>query len=136
MLSVEKVQAALVPDLLALKRTRPFSGPLPVADYTWPDVSGVRRPRYLHSVLQVKTLEKLCLRLRAELRLGVAALCAPESALSRPMRNALLVMQGRRLAQISEMLTRWLEPEEVLLLFEQEMAAQRQGLAGCRSPIG
>ena len=75
----------------------------------------------LTSVLQVKTLEKLCLRLRAELRLGVAALCAPESALSRPMRNALLVMQGRRLAQISEMLTRWLEPEEVLLLFEQEL---------------
>ena len=43
-----KLQAALVPDLLALKRTRHFSGSLPVADYTWPDEPGVRRPRYLN----------------------------------------------------------------------------------------
>ena len=54
-----KMQAALSPDLLALKRTRPFNEPLPVATYTWPEMSGVRRPRYLKSVLRVKTLDKL-----------------------------------------------------------------------------
>ena len=57
--------------------------------------------------------------------MGVAALCAPESELSRPMRNALLVMQGRRLAQVSEMLARWLEPEEVLRLVQQELGVQQ-----------
>ena len=120
-----RTQAALAPDLLALKRSRPFRGALPVADYTWPDVPGVWRPRYPGGVLKMKTLESLCFRLRAELRLGVTALCAPESDLPRPMCNALLAMQGRRLAQVSESLARWLEPEEVLLLLRQELAAQR-----------
>lgn len=109
-------RASLTPDLLALKRSRPKTGAPPVAAYTWPDVPGVRRPRYLNVVLQTKTLEGLCSWLRAELRLGVKALCAPESELPRPTRNALLAMQGRRLAQVSESLARLLPPEEVLRL--------------------
>lgn len=119
------VQAALVPDLLALKRSRPFRGALPVDDYTWPDVPGVWRPRYPGAVLNQKTLEGLCSRLRDELALGVKALCAPESDLPRPMRNALLAMQGRRLGQLAETLARWLEPEEIALLFREELAARQ-----------
>ncbi len=120
-----RVQAALAPDLLALKRFRPLAEPLPVRDYTLPNRSGVWRPRYSVAILKRKTLEKLCARLGDDLRLGLAALCAPEAALPRPMRNALLVMQGRRLGQVSEALLRWLEPEEVLLLFKEELAARR-----------
>jgi hypothetical protein len=119
------VQAALAPDLLALKRSRPHIGALPVADYTWPDVSGVRRPRYPNGVLKQKTLEGLCSRLHDELALGVQALCAPEADLPRPMRNALLAMQGRRLGQLAETLARWLEPPEIALLFRQELEAGR-----------
>jgi hypothetical protein len=89
-------------------------------------VPGVRRPRYDSSILNRKTLEGLCSRLRDDLTLGVAALCAPESDLPRPMRNALLAMQGRRLGQVCEALARWLGPEEVLRVFRQELAA-RQG---------
>jgi hypothetical protein len=119
-----RVQAALVPGLLLLKRTRPFTGKLPVDDYTWPDVPGVRRPRHDGSMLKRKTLEWLCSRLSDDLSLGVTALCTPERDLPRPMRNALLAIQGRRLGQVSEMLARWLHPEELLLLFQQELAAQ------------
>jgi hypothetical protein len=55
----------------------------------------------------------------------VTALCAPENDLPGPMRNALLVMQGRRLGQLAETLARWLEPDEIALLFRQELAALR-----------
>ena len=125
-----RVQAVLTPDLLALRRTQPFTDPLPVQNYTWPNRSGVWRPRYSMAVLKMKTLERLCSKLHDELHLGVTALGAPESALPRPMRNALLVMQGRRLGQLCEMLTRWLEPEEILLLFRQELAARAPATAG------
>lgn len=88
-------RAALTPDLLALKRSRPKTGVPPLAEYTWPDVPGVRRPRYLNVVLRTKTPEGLRSWLGNEVRLGVQALCAPESDLPRPTRNALLAMQGR-----------------------------------------
>jgi hypothetical protein len=119
------VRAALVPDLLALKRARPFTGALPVADYTLPDVPGVRQPRYDSGTLKLKTLEGLCSRLHADLLLGVTALCAPEYALPRPMRNALLAMQGRRLGQVGEALAKLLHPDELLRVFQQELAALR-----------
>ncbi len=89
----------------------------------------MRRPRYPNSVLKRKTLEGLCSRLRDEARLGLTALCAAEADLPRPMRNALLVIQGRRPGQVAETLARWLEPEEIALLVRQELAAQRSRLA-------
>jgi hypothetical protein len=119
-----RMQAALVPDLLWLKHTRPFTDRLPVEEYTWPEAPGVWRPRYDNGILKGKPLEGLCSRLHAELRLGVLALCAPERALPRPMCNALLAMQGRRLGQVSEALGRWLHPEELLALWMQELAMQ------------
>ncbi|HEY7349982.1 MAG TPA: hypothetical protein VH599_16815 [Ktedonobacterales bacterium] len=115
------VQMGLRPALLALKRARPYSGALPVDDYTWPDMPGVWRPPYSAAVLKMKTLEGLRARLHDDLSLGVAALYAPEPVLPRPMRNALLAMQGRRLGQVSEALARWLRPEEALLVFQQEL---------------
>ncbi len=119
-----QVQAALTPDLLTLKRTRPCLGRLPTEQYTWPDVPGVRRPRYDGGALKRKPLEGLRARLHDEFSLGLVALCASQECLSRTMRNALLAVQGQRLGQVSAALEQYLKPGEVLALFQQELAAQ------------
>jgi|GEM_PF-1607979 len=124
------MQAALRPDLLALARRRSPVAPLQTDDYTWPGLPGVWRPPYASVILSMKTLEGLCSRVSDELRISVNALCTPQSQLARPMRNALLAMQGRRLGQVCEALGRHLEPADLLALFRQELPTLRQGRVG------
>jgi hypothetical protein len=120
-----EIQDALRPDLLAIKRKYPLAGPLPVDDYTWPDVPGVRRPRYAQSALAMNTLEGVFARLTDDLKLGVNALRVSEREFHPPMRGTLLVMQGARLGQVHQALSRWLSPREILEVFRQELAARR-----------
>ena len=116
-----ELQLALWADLLTLLwRGQPIDN-LPREEYTWPGIPGVTRPRYLAGVLGMKTQAGLDRRLEEELRLSVCVLCAPEGLLARPLRNALLAMEGARLAQVYTALGRYLSSETVQALFRQKL---------------
>ncbi len=120
-----QMQKALWADLHALLRRCPPVDNVPAEEYTWPGAPGVYRPRYLSGVLGMRTLEGIEHRLEEELKLSVTVLRAPESLLARPLRNALLAMEGARLMQVQKALGRHLSPDGVQSLFRQKLSATR-----------
>ncbi len=119
-----QMQQALRADLLRLLRHCQPVEKLPVEDYTWPGVPGVRRPRYLSAMLAAQPLERIDERLEEEWKMSVCVLCAPEGLLARPLRNALLAMEGVRLRQVQQALGQYLSAEGVQALFRQKLGAQ------------